>query len=493
MSKDVLIVRVRPGETRMARLDEIDTLKDFAVYRTALVDGLGQVGGLYMGRIKKVLPGLEAAFVDLGTDRDGFLGLAEARPQAYMGGKPAGDHISDHVREGEKIIVQVLAAARDDKGPKISRRLSIAGAYCILTPGDPGVRLSKRITDGRERTRLRDMMVGQLSSDMGCVIRSCAIGMTHDVMVREVNLLNARWAGLQKHAATALPPSLLSGQDTPPLQFLFESGFSGLAKVIVDDPSMSKTLTAELNTFNMMPTGGVMRHPAGQDIFVDWGVADAISDVLTPCVRLKSGGSLIIEETAALTSIDVNAGGSAAHQNSRRGHDLALATNIEAVREAARQIRLRNLAGLIVIDLMPVRGQEALGRIVVELKNAIAHDPAGPQVLGTTKGGLLEMTRPRRRPPLSDLLLGPCSVCAGGRVDLPLTVGLAGLDRVLAEVWSSPALIPALRTTPHVVNALQTEGQQALKDMETKLGQPLALVSDEHLPNGTFQVEAAEN
>lgn len=490
---DILAVRARPGEIRIARVDANHHLKDFAVYRTALADGLGHVGGIYLGRVKKVVPALEAAFIDLGTDRNGFLGLAEARPQLHMGGKPKGDRISDYVQEGQKILVQVLASAREDKGPKISRRLSIAGAHCILTPGDPGARLSKRIKDDEERSRLRTMVVGKLSDDMGCVVRSNAIGISEDAMVREIEVLRAHWHDLQSRAEETAPPRFLSGEDTPPVQFLSENGFSGLAKVIVDDPALTKSVNTELHALGMIPPGGVVRHPGGQDIFVELGVADAVAGILDPMVRLKSGGSLIIEETAALTSIDINAGGAAAAQNSTRGHDLAMATNIEAVWETARQMRLRNLAGLIVLDLMPVRGQDALGKIVNTLKKALSHDPVGPQVLGTTKGGLLELTRPRRRPPLSHILYGPCPTCGGHEALSALTVGLAGLDRVLAEVWASPALIPALRTSPSVVNALKAEGVQALQEIEVKLGQSLDLVADQNIVPGTFQVEATKN
>lgn len=492
MPTDTLIVRVRPGETQMARIDGADHLKDFSVFRAAQVDGLGQVGGIYLGRVKKVAPALEAAFIDLGTDRNGFLGLAEARPQAHMGGKALNDRITDHVHEGEAILVQVLAAARADKGPKISRRISIAGAHCILTPGDPGLRLSKRIRDDQERTRLRTLVVGKLSADFGCVVRSCAIGVKEDVLEREISMLKARWDDLQTRITKSNPPNFLSGQDTPPVQFLSEGGFSGLAKIVVDDPTTVTSVAAELKTLGMMPPGGVVRHSGGEDVFGTFGIADDVADILSPTVRLKSGGSLIVEETQALTSIDVNAGSAAAAQNSHRGQDLALSTNIEAVWEAARQMRLRNLAGLIVIDLMPMRGEEARAQVVNSTKKALAHDPTGPQVLGTTKGGLLEITRPRRRAPLSHVMLGPCPVCTGGHAESALSVGLSGLDRVLCEVWASPSLVPALRTRPDVVNALISDGAEALLDMEQKLGQALDLIADESLQPGTFRVETAK-
>jgi len=488
MTSDVLIVRARPGETRIARVDTHNHLKDYAVYRTAVGEDLGQVGGVYVGRVKAVLPALEAAFVDIGVGRDGFLGIAEARPQPHMGGQAANDRISDYVHEGQTVLVQINVAARDDKGPKISSRISMAGAHSILTPGDPGVRVSKRVSDDQERARLRAIVLGKLSGDVGCVLRSGAMGVAEKIIGLEIELLLSLWMDLKKRSDAIKPPCFLSGQNSFPVQFLSEGGFSGVSKIVVDDPIVAQTVEAELRALGVTPNDGVVRHQGGGDVFVDLGLADDVDGILDPCVNLKSGGSLIIEETAALTSIDVNAGRASGRNG--RGQDLSLSTNIEAVWEAAKQMRLRNLAGLVVMDLMPVRGQDAMGRIVNTMKEALRHDPTGPHVLGTTSGGLLEITRPRRRPPLSHILLGPCKTCAFGRSETPLTVGLKALDKVLSEVWASPALIPALRANPVVVTALKTEGQNALTEMENKLGHVLDLIGDEHLSVATFYVEA---
>lgn len=489
MAADTLIVRVRPGEMRMALVDAESRLKDFALYR-GVAQGL--VGDLFFGRVKKVIPAMEAAFIDIGAERDGFLGLPEARPQPFMGGEAPRDRISDYVREGEAVVVQVLAEARDGKGPKLTRRPSVAGAFCVLTPNDPGVRVSKRVANDAERNRLRAAVLGQLKNGEGCVVRSGAQGAADGVLAREVELLRARWRAIQDRAASAQPPAQLNGEDQPAIQFLSDIGFDGLSKAVVDDPAAAKALETELGKLGVALPGGVARHAGGGDVFAAFGVADEAAALLAPTVALPSGGSLIVEETAALTSIDVNAGG-AAEGKGGRGSDLALFTNLEAVQEAARQMRLRNLCGLIVIDLMAMRGEEQTGRVVNALKEALARDPAGPFVLGTTRGGLLEVTRPRRRPPLSTQLLGPCPVCATGRAEAPLTVGLRALDRVLAEVWGNPALIPALRTPTPVVRALMAEAPGALSEMEAKLGQPLELIADDTLKPGQFKVEAAES
>lgn len=499
MATDTLIVRVRPGEVRVAQIDTKSRLTGFALYRDPSAKQGALVGDVYLGRVKKVIPAMEAAFVDIGAEREGFLGLSDARlqqhrPQQQMGNSAARDRISDYVREGDAIIVQVQAEARDDKGAKLSRRISVAGSLCVLTPGDPGVRVSKRVAGDVERNRLRTAIAGELTSGDGgdgCVLRSGAEGALEETLRCEVEQLLARWGEWQARAAAAKPPSRLSADDLPPIQFLSENGVAGIAKIIIDDPSMASGVTVELKKLGIEIPGGVERHLGNTDVFQVLGIADEVSELLQPMVKLKSGGSIIIEHTAALTAIDVNAG-SAAEGRSGRGNDLAMATNLEAVDEAARQMRLRNLGGLIIIDLMAVKGLGGLGRIVTAMKDAVAHDPAGPHVLGTTKAGLLEITRPRRRSPLYQQILGPCSVCATGHAELALAVGLRALDQVLAEVWASPALIPALHAPEGVIQALQSDGASALIEMEAKLGQSLEMVADDTLAAGTFRIESAK-
>jgi len=481
-----LIVRVRPGETRIARKGEDGRLQDFAIYRD---QSAGLVGDVFLGRVKKVIPAMEAAFVGIGADRDGFLALPEARPQQYMGGGEAPrDRIADHVHEGEAVLVQVLAAARDGKGAKLTRRVNVTGAFLVLTPGDPGIRVSKRIRDDAERNRLRALLSGLLKGDEGCVVRSGAEGAGAKTLQGEIDLLRARWADIQGHAAEQSPPALVSGDVPATIQFLTENGHGGLIKIVVDDPITAGRLENDLKILDALPPGGVERAPTSADVFELQGIADEVASLMSADVRLPGGGSLIIEETAAVTTVDVNTGGT----GGGRAGDVALSTNLQAMKEIARQMRLRNLAGLIVIDFVSMSGKDGPGRMVTALKDVLALDPASPQVLGTTRGGLLEVTRPRRRPPLSTQVMAPCPVCQTGRAEAPLSVGYRALDRVLAEVWAQPSLIPALRAHPSVTCALKDEGQAALDEMESKLGQPLELVPDEAIAPGQFRVEPAQ-
>ena len=483
-----LIVRIRPGETRIARKGEDGRLQDFAVYRD---QSAGLVGDVFLGRVKKVIPAMEAAFVGIGADRDGFLALPEARPQPHMGGETPRDRIADYVHEGEAVLVQVVAASRDGKGPKLTRRVNVTGAFLVLTPNDPGIRVSKRIRDDAERNRLRALLTGLLKGDEGCVVRSGAEGAGAKTLQGEIALLRARWADIGGHAAGQTPPALVSGDVPATVQYLTENGHGGISKIVVYDPLTAGQLEKDLQLLDALPPGGVERAPTSSDVFELQGVADEVASLMNAQVRLSGGGSLIIEETAAVTTIDVNTGG-AGSGGGGRASDVALATNLQAMKETARQMRLRNLAGLIVIDFVSMSGKDGPGRVVTALKEALALDPASPQVLGTTRGGLLEVTRPRRRPPLSTQLMAPCPVCQTGRAEAPLSVGYRALDRVLAEVWAQPSLIPALRAHPTVTRALKEDGQAALDEMESKLGQPLELVPDEAIAHGQFRIEPAQ-
>ena len=219
-----------------------------------------------------------------------------------------------------------------------------------------------------------------------------------------------------------------------------------------------------------------------------------MAGLLDPVVALKSGGSIIIEETAALTAIDVNSG-AAGGPGGKSGSGLALAmsTNLEAVAEAARQIRLRNIAGIIVIDLMAMRSRGAEKKVMDAMRGHLSDDPVRSRIMGITGAGLLEIIRPRKRPSLSSILCEPCSARSTAHSTLsPLSIGLQALDAVLVEVRSNPALMPVLRAYPDVIRALQVGAPDALLEMETKLGRPLELSPDDGLKKGVFTVDVAQ-
>ncbi|MBF0251512.1 MAG: ribonuclease E/G, partial [Alphaproteobacteria bacterium] len=278
MAGDVLLVRVRPWETRVALVDRNGRLQDFQLYRDRVT---GAAGDVFLGRVRAVSTALDAAFVDIGQDRDGFLGLAEARPRPHAGPDASRDRISDHVHEGQAVLVQVLAEARADKGAKLTRRVNVAGGHCVLTPGDPGVRISKRVADETERGRLRALVSPLLATKEGVVVRSAAQHITEAALKEELAVLRTRWDAMETRAAHETPPRLLSGETGFAMRFLLDRGWRDVARVVVDDGAAARALEAELTRAVLALPGGVRRHGGGGgDIFAAHGVADELAALL---------------------------------------------------------------------------------------------------------------------------------------------------------------------------------------------------------------------
>lgn len=486
MNKQTILVRTRPGETRIARIDEKSRLIDFAVYRK---DGSGDgqsVGEVFVGRVKRVVPAMEAAFVDIGQDKDAFLGLGDARLQMHYGPDEPTDKISDYVHEGEAIMVQVLHDAREAKGAKITRRINITGDMMVLSPGGgKTARVSSRINNKSERARLLEIAEGLLDkTENTIIVRSAAEGANPADMLAELEKLQNKWHELLEMKKNAKVPSHLGINQSALEKYLKDSGLKFVEKIITDDAAQC-TANAKCEIFH---------HGKGinDDIFRAFNISDQVDGVLNPVVALPSGGSLIIEETSALTAIDVNVSGAAKPASSGRASDIALETNIEAVVEGARQMRLRNLSGVIVIDLMAMRKTGSEKKVLDRMRAAMTDDPAGPRIHGITKTGLLEITRPRRRPPLSHILCDPCSMCPSGWAISPLSRALKALEAVLAEVRARPGLMPTLVAHPDIISALEKNASGALAEIEAKIGQPLELLADNGLKNGEFQIEASQ-
>ena len=473
MSEQTVLVRSRPGETRIARIDDKSVLVDFAVYRDGSDGAAGLVGEVFLGRVRRVVPAMEAAFVDIAQGKDAFLGLSDARIQPHFGPDEAGDKISDHVHEGQAVMVQVLIDARETKGAKITMRVNITGDMIVFSPGGGGsARVSSRIKNKAERKRLLGLAEKMLEGEHTIIVRSAAEGADEKDLTVELESLKNKWAQLSEMSSNAKAPEHLPVNENALEKYLKDTGRKSVTRILSDDASFD----------------GCEHFSTGDgDIFKKFNIADQVAGLLGPVVALKSGGSIIIEETAALTAIDVNSGGAGGS-----ARELALSTNMEAVVEAARHIRLRNMAGVIVIDLMAMRSKDSEKKVVDAMRRALSDDPARPRLHGITSTGLLEITRPRKRPPLSNILCAPCAECPSGRGLSALSIGLGALDAVLTEVRSSPALMPTLVAHPDVIKALEQDAPGALSEMETRLGQPLELLPDGGLKKGSFRVDAAQ-
>ncbi len=466
-----ILIDAQPGETRIAlieggRLAEVEVARGHA---------LSAVGDIYLGRAEAVLPALDAAFIDIGLERPGFLALPEARPYGEDGGN---DGIGDYVGEGDKVLVQVQRDPFQDKGAKLTTHITLPGAVLVMTPGRAGIGLSRRIAGEAARGRVR-ARIQELAGD-GFIARTAAAEADEDVIGRDLAALRDAWAEIDAKRSRAKAPARLHAELDPVLRWLRDTGAP--ERIVIDD--QGTLARARTYTERLRPelADRLHHHSGSGPLFEAHGIEEQIDAALDPFVALPGGGAIIIEETRALTAIDVDTGAG----GSRGGREgAALRTNIEATGEIARQVRLRNIAGLLVVDFVSMRRRPHGGRVLDALRQALALDPCSPQVSGFTRLGLVEMTRRRSRPSLARVLCGRDSVAP---LKSALTVAFDVLRCVGREARARPGAALGVTAAAVVIQALQGAAGDALAAAELRLGRPLGLTPDPACPREGFHV-----
>lgn len=438
-----------------------------------------QIGDIVLGRVQKVIPSLAAAFVDLGYGRSGFLSARDAAP--LVGGRARGDGdglpIEQSVHEGQAVLVQVIKDGYGDKGPRVSADISLAGRTVALTPNDPGARVSRRIADEAERDRLMCAAWAALgdSAKLGAIIRTAAEGLDEDRITAELQSLAAAWAEIESEAETAAAPLVLH-QEADLLSRLVRDLFTEAVTRFEVDTSdalqrakrFSKTLCPDL-------ADRIVLYPDGTGLFEDCGVEAEIEAALEPHVGLSGGAWLSIEPTEGLIAIDVNAG-KTADSGSRRSP--AMTVNLAAAREIARQIRLRGLSGLMVVDFIHVDSSEDAGKLVQALESAFAADPVHTRVSAMSEFGLVEITRRREREALADMLQGVCPTCGGyghvANLDALVQAVLRRAERDAASHLGGEVVIEASDALAERLTA-DAGGASLLSRLEARIGRRIRL------------------
>jgi ribonuclease G len=418
-----LVIDSLPGERRVALVED-DALVELQVERPAT---RAIAGNVYLGRVRNVLPGMQAAFVDIGLERDGFLHVDDApgpvrlRPE-WEGdpsdeARPAAPRIEERVHEGEEILLQVLKDPLGRKGARVTAHLSIPGRLLVLLPGVDHLGVSRRLPE-EERPVLRERLqalVDRVRPPGGLILRTAGAAATVDHLEEEVRLLAAAWAGIAARRATAKPPFLLCEEAGVIERALREHLRFGLDEIAVDSDEVLREVREALGRISAGAAAPpVVRHEGPEPLFDARRLTTQIDRALRARVWLPSGGHIAIHPTEALVAIDVNTGKYVGRSDLE---DTLLRTNLEAVKEIVRQVRLRDLGGLIVIDFIDM--QRALSReaVLQALSERLRRDRARSRVLPMSEFGLVEITRQRSRPGLDRQLLRPCPACDGaGRV-----------------------------------------------------------------------------
>ena len=434
---DTVAVNVAPGETRVALLDGERTVEVF--HHRAGCESV--VGNLYLGRVTRVVPAMEAAFVDIGLERAGVLNAADARREP----DGAAGAIGSYVHEGEAVLVQAKSDPVGDKGPRLSLRPTLPGRRLVLAPGQPRITVSRRIGGQPERERLA-RLVGDLAEDGGgFVVRTAAAGAGAAELARDAEALRAQWAAIEERRNAAAPPARVHRELDPVPRALRDYADAGLRRVVIDSPP---TL-AEAQRFcaRLLPEVEPRLELYGErePIFEHLGVEAALDAAIEPRSALPSGGEVVIEQTEAVCAIDVDTRGCSGSNSAA----TRLRSNLEAAAEIARQVRLRAIGGMIVIDFVHMARKDHGDRVLDALRRALADDRAAAMPSGFSRLGLVEMARRRTRPPLADVLCEPGH--GPGRRKSAATVALAIARAVAREAPPGPITVVA---APEVAAAL---------------------------------------
>ncbi|WP_418319512.1 ribonuclease G [Piscinibacter sakaiensis] len=475
-----ILINWTPQETRVAVIEN-GAVQDLYIER-ALERGL--VGNIYAGRVARVLPGMQSAFIDIGLERAAFLHVADV----ILNGNGRSDNgapavpIERLVFEGQTLTVQVIKDPIGSKGARVSTQVSIAGRLLVFLPHDNHIGISQKIgsQELREQLRARMNQLVQLPDGTtpagGFILRTNAEDATDAELADDIAYLRKTWAAIRERGFKAPPGSLLY-QDLSLVERVLRDLSNDLTQAIrVDSRIQYEALLAFGEVFTPRAVKKLSHYEGERPIFDLYNIDDEIARALARRVDLKSGGYLIIDQTEALTTVDVNTGG---FVGTRNFDDTIFKTNLEATQAIARQLRLRNLGGIIIIDFIDMSREEHQAAVLAELRKQLARDRTRITVSGFTNLGLVEMTRKRTRESLAHMLCEPCPTCeAKGQVKTARSVCYDILREILREARQFNPKEFRIIAAPAVVEMLLDEENQHLAGLSDFIGKPISLQAE---------------
>jgi ribonuclease G len=481
LSEEILI-NVTPQETRVAVIQQ-GAVQEIQIERAT---ARGLVGNIYMGRVARVLPGMQSAFIDIGGARAAFLHVADI--WGHRGEVEEAKPIEKLLAEGQTLLVQVVKDPIGSKGARLSTQISIAGRLLVYLPQESHIGISQRIEDEEERQQLKERLQKQLPAENqgGFIIRTMAETASDRELAADIDYLRKLWHGIQEKARTAHPLTLLYRDLDLSLRVLRDYVNDETSRILVD----SRETFHKVRTFAAEFTPNAverLEHYVGERPLLDlYNVEDEIEKALARRVDLKSGGYLIIDQTEALTTVDVNTGG---FVGGRSFDDTIFKTNLEAAQVIARQLRLRNLGGIIIIDFIDMDSEDHRSAVLNEFRKALARDRTRMTVNGFTQLGLVEMTRKRTRESLAHVLCEPCAVCQGrGELKTPQTMCYQILRELLREARQFEAREFRILASQHVIDLFLDEESQNLAMLSDFIGKPVSLQVESQYNQEQFDI-----
>jgi ribonuclease G len=501
MHNEILINASR-GETRVAILEK-GVLTELMIERAA---GRSMVGSVVKGRVTRVLPGMQASFVDIGLEKAAFLYAGDyfeydrdvdlgddeeprsrgRRGRGRNGASRQVPKIDSILSEGQEIVVQVAKEPIGTKGARITSHVAIAGRHLVLTPSGHRVGVSRRIDSDRERRRLREIVERLRPRDLGFIIRTAGEGAREADLEADVKYLVSVWEEIQSEREGARAPAVLYAEPALPLRVVRDVASSDTRRVVIDNESVYEEMRSFVSQFCADPKPRVELYTGTRPVFDHFGVEAEIDANLGRKVWLKSGGYLIIDQSEALTAIDVNTG---RYVGKRDLEETVLKTNLEAVKEVVHQLRFRNIGGLIIIDLIDMESGENREKVYRALQEALRQDKAKTNILKISELGLVEMTRKRTRENLVQQLCEPCAHCEGrGYVLSRESVAYKVLREIRNDLPRFCGRRVALAVNPRVAELLLGPEREGLSDLEARLGREIEVRAVPGLHQEQFEV-----
>jgi len=481
VSEDILI-NVTPQETRVAVMQQ-GVVQELHIERAS---SRGLVGNIYTGEVCRVLPGMQSAFVEIGLERAAFLHVADIWKQRHDNdqNKP----IEKLLREGQNLLVQVVKDPISTKGARLSTQISIAGRMLVYLPQESYIGISQKIEDEEERELLRQKLQQLLpqESSGGFIIRTMAETASERELHSDIDYLRKLWSDIRKQSETALPRTLLYQDLSLSLRVLRDFVGEDTGHIVVDSRETFQKMRAFADDYACNAKQRLEHYTGERPLFDLHGVEDEIEKALARRVDLKSGGYLIIDQTEALTTVDVNTGG---FVSGRNFDDTIFKTNLEAAHVIARQLRLRNLGGIIIVDFIDMDSEEHRNAVLAEFRKALARDRTRKTVNGFTTLGLVEMTRKRTRESLAHLLCEPCPTCGGrGEVKTARTVCYEILRELLREARQFSAGEYRILASQEVIDLFLDEESQSLAMLGAFIGKPISLQVETLYPQEKYDI-----
>lgn len=487
MSSEILI-NLTPMETRVAVVEN-GVLQEAWIERSRR---RGIVSNIYLGRVVRVLPGMQAAFVDIGHERSAFIHAQELTPP----GRSVGEALSirELVYEGQSLVVQVIKDPIGHKGARLTTHLSIPSRYLVFMPGAAHNGVSQRIEGEAERERLRRLVAAcaepfEKTADRsggGFIVRTAAEGVEAPALAADMAFLHRLWHRIDTCRRAASAPALIHEDLTLASRTLRDVMRDDIERIRID----SRENFERLRTFaeELMPqvASRIEYYPGERPIFDLFAVEDELSKALERRVALKSGGYLVIDQTEAMTTIDVNTGAFVGYRNFE---ETIFKTNLEATNAIARQLRLRNLGGIIIIDFIDMLDGEHQRQVLRMLEKALERDHARNRLTGVTELGLVQVTRKRTRESLEHTLCESCPVCAGrGRLKTPETVCYEIFREILREERAYAPDTYLVMASQGVVDRLHEEAATALADLERFIGKTIRFQVEQHYSQEQYDI-----